>query len=235
MSVLKIKAEEIIRSRRKTISLEIKNDGRLVVRAPLKTPETLIKRAVEQKADWILKKQKEMLKRKRENPPKQWAEGEKFVFLGSEYTLTFSDSASKITAENGYLTVPAAYKDSAQTAIINWYKKEAKKVFSERVRFYAEKHNIKYTSLKTTSALTRWGSCSSKGGLCFTWRLVMAPIDMIDYVVVHELSHLSHLDHSHAFWNRVSELMPDYDLRRQWFKTHSYLLGKDYFAKERGG
>ena len=241
---MELKIDEIIRSSRRTISLEITREGRLVIRAPIGAPKKLIEAAVEQKRGWILDKQKSAAARDAVHPPKICAEGETFSLLGENYTLCFDGGAKKITAEDSRLIVPLSIKSNIKNAITEWYKEQAYAVLRQRVGYHASRANVKVGSLKITSALSRWGSCSfdnkqhisgemlcqSGGKLCFTWRLVMAPLEMIDYVVVHELSHISHPDHSAAFWRRVGELMPDYAVRRDWFRRNSALLRRDFFA-----
>lgn len=226
---MNIKIDEILRTKRRTITLQITSDGRLVIHAPLKTPRSLIERAVQQKSGWVLQKQNEISLKNQKYPPKRCVEGEAFRIFGDDYSLTYSDTAKEVFAKGGKLFVPERFRDNARVYIEKFYKSEAKRVLFERVAYYSAMYKIKYESVKITSALSRWGSCSSKGRLCFTWRLAMAPVLMIDYVVVHELSHIDHLDHSKAFWQRVGELMPDYTARREWFRNNSFLLRKNFF------
>jgi predicted metal-dependent hydrolase len=228
---MKLKIDKIIKSKRRTIALEITRDALLVVRAPLRTPNRFIEKAVEEKRDWVLKKQSDVLARDEKHPPKHCAEGETFELLGKEYALSFQNGVSQIYIDGGRLLVPQSLKGNAQLAITGWYKEQAYRTLRERVDYFAAKAGVRYASLKITSALTRWGSCSAGGRLCFTWRLAMAPVDKIDYVVAHELSHIGHPDHSSAFWRRVAELMPDYAPRREWFKQNAALLRRDFFAE----
>jgi len=99
------------------------------------------------------------------------------------------------------------YREKAREVFISWYKKEAKKILTERVEFYSKSTGLKPNSVKITSAQKRLGSCSSKGNLNFSWRLVMLPIRVIDYVVVHELAHLEEHNHSKNFWTKVKTIM----------------------------
>jgi len=117
-------------------------------------------------------------------------------------------------------------KSNAQggQAFEQWYKAQALKVLSERVRYYAAKHGFQPGRIRISSARTRWGSCSSKGTLSFTWRLVMAPLEVIDYVVIHELVHLKVKNHSKTFWGSVAALMPDYKKYVAWLKKNGSFL-----------
>lgn len=247
---MKLEIDEIIRSNRRTVSLEITRDGRLVVHAPLKMPKKYIEEAVEQKRVWVTQKQKNAEIRNNKHSPKSCAEGEMFEFLGKELSLSIESDAARITADGGKLHVPAFYdaaffeperfsrisqKADMKRAIIEWYRGQAGEVLRQRVNYHAMRAEVHYSSLKITGALSRWGSCSSDGRLCFTWRLVMAPVEMIDYVVVHELSHIGHPDHSKAFWQRVGSLMPDYAAHREWFRQNSALLRPDFFCEPEQG
>ncbi len=106
----------------------------------------------------------------------------------------------------------------------NWYKERAYEKIKERVEFYAQKRGLKYNRVNITSAEKRWGSCSAKGNLNFSWRLIMAPLPVVDYVVVHELVHLIEKNHSKEFWKKVKLFMPDYEKYKDWLKEKGHLL-----------
>ncbi len=112
----------------------------------------------------------------------------------------------------------------AAAAFKAWYRAQARALVEERVRQYAARYGFSYRQVRITSARTRWGSCSAKGTLCFTWRLVMAPPECIDYVVVHELAHLRVANHSPAFWREVGAILPDYKARRKWLRVNGRSL-----------
>jgi len=107
---------------------------------------------------------------------------------------------------------------------MDWYKERAYEKISERVQWYALKNGFQYNKIKITQAQKRWGSCSSKGNLNFSWRLIMAPLPVVDYVVVHELAHLVEKNHSKAFWSKVKMLMTDYQKQQEWLKRNGHLL-----------
>lgn len=94
----------------------------------------------------------------------------------------------------------------------------------ERTAHYAELMGVVYQSVKLSSAAKRWGSCSIKGNLNFSWRLVFYPLAVLDYVVVHELSHIGNMNHSRRFWQRVASVLPDYQMRQRWLKQQAYIL-----------
>lgn len=104
------------------------------------------------------------------------------------------------------------------------YRMLCKKVVKERCDFFAEKMSVSYNRISIKEMKSRWGSCSSDGNLSFQWRLILAPKTVLDYVVVHELAHRKHMDHSPAFWHEVEKVLPDYKVRRKWLKDHEKVL-----------
>ncbi len=103
-------------------------------------------------------------------------------------------------------------------------REEARKVISERLNNYAKKYNFKFLKFRLSSAKTRWGSCSTSGTISINWHLIFAPIDMLDYVIVHELCHTKHHNHSKFFWNEVAKIIPDYKERRKWLRDNGNSL-----------
>lgn len=218
-----VQIDQFIRSRRRTIAIQIRPDGQVVVRAPLRAPEKLIREFVESKAGWVQRKKAEFLK----HPPqteKKFRAGEHFLFLGQEYPLILVEKQKLALTFDGQFILSKTALPKAANAFEKWYKARALSVLSERVKFYAAKHAFQPGRIKITSARTRWGSCSSKGTLSFTWRLVMAPLEVIDYVVLHELVHLKVKNHSKNFWGSVAALMPDYKRHVTWLKKNGHFL-----------
>ena len=106
---------------------------------------------------------------------------------------------------------------------IDVYKKEAKKYIPLRVDEFALKYSLKYNSVKITSTRTRWWSCTSRRTLNFTYRLILLPKEVVDYIIIHELAHLKEMNHSRAFWNEVEKMMPNYKEHEMWLKKNGYL------------
>jgi len=104
------------------------------------------------------------------------------------------------------------------------YKRQAKAYIVPKVEEYALKFGFDYNKIRITSAITRWGSCSSKRNLNFSYRLILAPKEAVDYVIVHELCHLRQMNHSKKFWDEVGKIMPNYKLQEKWLKQHGYKL-----------
>lgn len=214
----------LIRSRRKTISIVVSRDAQVVVRAPLRAPLRQIDGFITLKRQWILDHQALALARAQACPPREPVSGEAFPYLGGMLTLAFSERVKRPEAVGGMLALPKARAGQAETMLVKWYVAEAKRIIGERVAHYTACTGIMPLSVGITSARRRWGSCGADGRLNFTWRLVFAPVDVIDYVVAHELAHIEHHDHSRAFWARVGEIMPDYKVKKQWLKENNGLL-----------
>ena len=219
-----VKIDHIILTKRKSIALIIEPDGRLVVRAPMHVSEADIKHLVKQKERWIREKQKQVKEKSTQPAPKVYIDGESFQYLGKSYKLKIVADLNPALVLSRKFYLSRRVLPKAESVFTEWYREQAWAVISERVKLYAAKHGFKYRKIRITSARTRWGSCSSMGNLNFTWRLVMAPPDVIDYVVVHELAHLRVNNHSKEYWNQVERILPDYKRRRRWLKENGQKL-----------
>ena len=218
-----IPVEKIIRSRRRTIALEVTFEATLVVRAPHRISESSIEEMIQQKSAWILRKFDEM-KQRPASPCHEYQEGEMFLFLGRSYPLQFVKNAKTAIERNDRLYVPAALLPDIKDHLKRWYSEEARKEIQARCMWFSMKTGYVPASIRITDARQRWGSCTHKGRLNFSWRLIQAPPEIVDYVVVHELVHISQPDHSRKFWNKVKEILPDYDRRRKWLRENERLL-----------
>ena len=220
----------IIRTRRKTIALIVQRDGTLLVRAPLRTSERQILELVKEQAEWVRSRQEIARQRAAAAPAKAFVEGEDFWYLGQVYKLAIVDAARPLLALDeraGQFRLARAAQPGAAAVFEAWYRRQARRVFAGRVTAYARQSGLQPKKLRVGGARTRWGSCSSKGTLSFTWRLVMAPLAAIDYVVVHELCHLQVKNHSREFWARVKAILPDYKEQVRWLKVNGHTLRID--------
>ncbi len=214
--------DEIIRTRRKTIALVIQPDGRLVVRAPKRATLKQIYAMVKQHTNWIAKKQKQAQETYVASTPREFVAGEEFLFLGQSYRLEIVEAEKPVLQLNGNFQLAESALPQAAQFFEKWYRQQARGVFTERVQTYAGEYGFEYGKLRLSSARMRWGSCSSKGTISLTWRLIMVPLEIVDYVVVHELTHLRENNHSKAFWSAVAAIMPDYKERRKWLKENGH-------------
>ena len=220
-----IEIDRLIRSRRKTVGLMIAPDGTLTVRAPLRMPQAAIRGVVAQKAGWIEQKRAE-LRARGIRPERAYAEGESFFILGAPCALHYQVgiSGARLTASHipgavGTLALPPCAPDEAKKRLTVWYQAQARGVFQDRIAIYAGKLGVVAPRLRLSSARGRWGSCSATG-VNLVWRLVMAPLPVVDYVVAHELSHILRRDHSAAFWKEVERVYPDWRAQRKWLRDH---------------
>jgi predicted metal-dependent hydrolase len=219
-----IPIDDLFRSRRKTISLIIQPDGKLTVRAPQRMTQIQIMEFVRTHEDWIRINQARV-KTSPPPPEKVFREGEFFLYLGKEYPLSIiSHQRPALIFENSRFHLSGLNLPGARHVFIKWYKSQARLIISKRVEYLAAKHKFAYKKIWISSARTRWGSCSTTGTLSFTWRLVMAPPDILDYVVLHELVHIRIKNHSKSFWHRLGELLPGYKTKVHWLKQNGKFL-----------
>lgn len=208
----------LIRSRRKTISIEIRPDGEVWVRAPLNASTGVIEALVVQKEAWIIQKRETMLRLMRANLPPRFIAGESFLYLGKEYTLTFSSDRKSVSIAEGLIVFPEGDRFRARDALIDWYVAEARRILIPLVAQLSARAGVTPSRVRLSNARKRWGSYSSMGTLSLNWRLVMAPAAAMTYVIFHELAHALILNHSRAFWRLVASWQADYQVQRAWLR-----------------
>lgn len=210
----KIKITKIERSKRKTIALLINSDSTLTVRAPLLASQSYIDNLINKKQSWINKKVKEI----QASPKpviKEYVNGEGFLYLGKSYRLKIVTNRSSIHL-NDYLYYPKSKNANIREEILKWYKQQALKKITSRTIWYSKKMGVKFSSLRLSNAEKRWGSCGKNNALSYNWKLIMTPLKILDYVIVHELTHIEEKNHSKKFWNRVKIVILDYEESRNW-------------------
>lgn len=224
----------IIRSKRKTIALIIDPEEGLLVRAPERITDRQIEQIVRQKSNWIIKKQ-EKLKRIKPVVEREFINGENLPFLGELYEIEVMESGETksvtVSLEDGIFLIKVPQdlkgdnrKEEIKRKLVEWYKKEARIKYKEGVELYRKKLGVSYNKIFIRDQKTRWGSCSSKGNLNFNWRLIMAPLSIMDYIVVHELAHLIYPNHSKDFWKLVESFIPDFKKKKEWLRVNGYRL-----------
>ena len=212
------------RKRKRTISLQITRQSDVIVSAPYFTPTSEIKSFIEQKYNWI---QKNIQRQKEEQVhagEKLYISGEYFYYLGTSYPLEvfFQQNlpAGLVFWSNRfYLNCPEG-EARRKSYFIEWYKTKAREYFAGRVANLGRQLYLLHHSIRITSAQTRWGSCSGENNLAFSFRLIMAPPTVIDYVIVHELMHIKEKNHSSQFWKLIETVTPEYKLHRRWLKEN---------------
>ncbi|HOE14548.1 MAG TPA: SprT family zinc-dependent metalloprotease [Candidatus Saccharicenans sp.] len=216
---------KIVKSRRRTVSLEINQEGVLTVRAPYGLDRTTIDDILKRHQPWIRKKRQEVQRRQELSRPKKFEDGEKFLWLGKEYPLRIVARVRPSLVFTGErFELAASSILSARQLFEAWFKEQARFYLSSRLKEIARKTGFKYQKFRLSSAQTRWGSCSAKGTISLVWRLMMAPPEIIDYLIIHELAHTKEKNHSRAFWRLVEELLPDYRERRRWLRKNGFRL-----------
>jgi predicted metal-dependent hydrolase len=217
-------------NRKKSISLSIRESG-IVILAPRRVPEREIFDLMVKKAAWIRSK----LAKQATLPQiaeRKFVDGDIFLFLGEEYPLRVMDGPkAKAKLEEGIFVVQARRAHilerrarSIRAAFLRWYKEEAKALFKDQTGHYADQMGAAPGRILFRDYKSMWGKCTGQGEITYNWKLVMAPPRIVDYVIVHELAHLHHLNHSRDFWDCVERVIPDYKARRQWLKDHGQTL-----------
>lgn len=206
---------KIIRSKRKTLSLQITRDAVLEVRVPLWLPEEQIDAFVHSKQGWIEKNMAACRELAAERASFTLHYGGTALLRGQERPI-IAGAGKKARFEDGSFVLPAGLdRAMLKQAVVRLYRQLAQELLPQKAAHYAQLMRLTPSAVKINSAKTRWGSCSSKGSINFSWRLIMADDALIDYVVVHELAHLRELNHSPRFWAVVASALPDYQNRKQ--------------------
>lgn len=215
---------KVIRSHRRTMSLEITKDGNVVVRAPYLLPDKKIQSFVNDKTSWIKRKQAIVQKRVAEKPARKFMAGDNFLFLGKPYPLLLTVRKRPVLTLSECFELSEAKRKLAARIFSEWYRKKTLTIISPLAKRLAIQYALVYKKIRVTGARTRWGSCSSNGNLSFSWRLIMAPEQVVYYVVAHELAHLAHHNHSKRFWRAVEKMCPDFKKQKSWLKEYGHML-----------
>ena len=233
----KIKFEIKRGRRKKTVALQIHPNSTVVVLSPYLLGKDRIKEILLKRAGWIVQKQEKIRKLNAEIPKKEFVSGESFPYIGKEYRLKVirtnheRERLCKLMGGRFYVEISnklsgKAASESVRKKLIEWYIEQATRKINERLKRYSKLIGKKPEKIIITKQGKRWGSCSHSGVLRFNWKIVMTPISMIDYVVVHELCHLIIKNHSEKFWNKIGSIIPDYKKKRHWLKENSFLLSE---------
>lgn len=213
---------EVIRTQRvKSARLQVE-EGAVSIAVPVELPEIRIKKILQEKNRWI----KEKLYLHQQTMPvseKEFISGEAFPYLGCNYRLKIVSGPflpTKLIHGSLVVTLPkdSGTSNMVRSSLVRWYKLQAERRFAEKVVRYAKIVGVRPTAVGVKAFKSRWGSCNVRGEILFHWKVIMAPHRIVDYVVVHELCHLKHHDHSPAFWKSVERIIPDYLECKEWLK-----------------
>jgi predicted metal-dependent hydrolase len=211
---------------RKTTDIVIERNGIVAVRPPKDLSPEQIDAVVDSKRMWIYRNLAEWRDLNAMAVVREWVNGETFLYLGRAYRLSLvADQSYNLKLNEGRFCLNRTLLDQngshgAKKAFEGFYSEKGRKWIGDRVTYFAPKVGVKPSSVTVKDLGYRWASCTSKDGLAFHWKIMMAPPKIVDYVVVHELCHIRHRDHSDAFWNEIDKVMLDYRERKAWLKKH---------------
>ncbi len=216
--------------KRKTIQIAFTPEGLLKVKIPYAVTEGEAEKILLSKANWI-HKQRQRLADLSDNPTNgNFAPDALLLYLGQEYRLKLIAADKDLVFIQGETLVvqcsapPAALPEAAQKLLLNWYIDQARTALVSRTRYWAQRIGVSPLRITIRDQKTRWGSCSTRGSLNYSWRLIMAPSPVLDYLVIHELCHMKVANHSSTFWRLVANYTVDYNSHRRWLKDNGRLL-----------
>lgn len=184
-------------------------------------PEELL----QQNAAWVVEKKREFDAHREKIPERRFEEGETFPYLGEDHEVVVERRPSSSVVDDTLRLASHHVKEtSVKRALETLYRRKARQRFKRRADTFSEEMGVEYDSIEVRNQRTRWGSCSSNGTLGLNWRLMMAPPEILDYVVIHELAHLREANHSSEFWSLVAEYDPEYDSHSEWLTENSARL-----------
>ncbi|MHB1459527.1 MAG: M48 family metallopeptidase [Armatimonadota bacterium] len=220
------------RQRRKTASISVSPKNEIHVIVPEHLSDEQVQAVVDRKAEWIRSKIRFNSEVKYPYKPREYVSGEAFTYLGRNYRLkVIAADAAPVKLDNGrfFVQVPSNVNhhergDYILSELTLWYQSRGLKKLKERVAMYAKRFDLKPVNVVVKDLRSQWGSCTSRGEIAFNWKIAIAPISIMDYVVAHELCHLIHHDHSKEYWRLLESVMPDYKERKEWLRVNGGLL-----------
>ncbi len=218
--------------RRRTLAINVAPTAQVIVLAPAFVSKEEIKAVVRKKARWIVEKQEYFKQLATLFPEKEFISGEQILFLGRRYRLKVKEvqqrrsSVPRLVGRRIFVSVAEnsdteEKKEKIKDALRKWYFSKSGWIIKQRVDRYSKLLNVIPREVKIKNQEKRWGSCSDNGILRFNWKVSMAPISVVDYIVVHEICHLKIKNHSPDFWKLVSLALPDYQKRRDWLRSNA--------------
>ena len=216
-------AYQLVRSRRKTASIYIERDGLVSVLVPERLSDEQIEDLLESKRAWIYRGLAEWRDLNASRVEREYVNGEGFLYLGRTYRLKLvSDLQAPLMLKDGYFCLRSTKGNVAvaDEAFKAFYRQKGVERIPRRVEYFRLKMDVAPRSVRVMDLKHRWASCSSGGNLNFHWRCMMAPLTIIDYIVVHELAHLIHHNHTPGFWTEVEKVLPDFQDRKDWLRLN---------------
>jgi predicted metal-dependent hydrolase len=206
--------------------LKVKNQE-VVLSVPKFVTDSEIDNIIERKINWIRNKLA-IEKTNSSNIKRKYENGEKFLYFGSEYLLKIKHSnKDNVYLDNNIMIVEVRNNSKAahiRNMLKNWYIDESKKYLIKTTNYYEILIGVSVNKLIFGKYKSKWGSCNSKKTISYDWRIIMAPLEVIHYLIIHELCHIKHLNHSNDFWKTVEKYMANYKLQKKWLKSNSSKL-----------
>lgn len=218
----------IVYSKRKSISIIVERDRRVIVRAPENTSVEFIDREVQKRKRLLKSKIDHNQKYPYSKQLKEFVSGESLLYLGKEYKLYVVDEPLAGVQFDNKFFISKADQKMANQLFKEWYINSAIKLIVPKATAIAARIGVKYNNLNIIDLKYRWGSCTPKDNIHLNWRLVKAPMTVIEYIIVHELTHLLEANHTPEFWNRVAAQLPNYDKAKQWLRENGQELETDF-------
>jgi predicted metal-dependent hydrolase len=221
---------EINYKNRTSMGIYIDVYGNVEIQAPKGTSDKLLLQLLEEKWDWIQQKSTEMKDRTLGQKVKVYDHGETFLYLGNEYPIQVSlDINIKqdyvvFEGDKLYIYVKQLEDEKIKQALKRFYYQQCKTLVERSIRSYQSNFKIKPRSIRISDNNRNWGTCDSRQQLTFNWKLAMAPLKVIDYVVVHEMCHMVHLNHDRSFWRLVGKIIPEYEQMENWLALSSWKM-----------
>lgn len=222
---------QVIHSNRRKTALLTVEDGYVQIIIPSTVSEERVKQIIHKRAAWIRQKL-HLNSLVKESKPKEFVNGESFPYLGKNYRLKFvRGGESDARMKNGFLevTIPKSgsiekHQSAIKELLVAWYQSHAEERFLTKANRFMQQLGVSPAKVSVRDFKSRWGSCSVRGEVTFNWRVIMAPNRVMDYVVVHELSHLVAHDHSEKFWTTIRKIIPDYATDKEWLRVNGKSL-----------
>ena len=212
---------EVVHANRKTIGITVERDRKVVVRVPQQASEQAISAAIKSKRFWIWQKLRDPHKYPDPAPHKEYVTGETFLYIGQHYSLSLTqDERDAVRLVGKQFEMAASERKNGDTLFRSWYLSQAKQKLRPRIAAFATEMGVCYSRIWIRDLKCRWGSCTPGGTLTFNWRIIQAPMFVVDYLIVHELAHVLQPNHSQDFWNIVAVHAPSWTRARSWLKQH---------------
>lgn len=218
----------IVYSERKTISIIVERDRRVIVRAPWNTSEALIDKEIQKRKRLLQSKIERNQKYPFKTETKEFVSGESLMYLGEIYKLYVQEESFEGILFDNKFFISRENQKGANKLFKEWFFESAQEFIIPKVKSIAKQIGVFHNNITILDLKYRWGSCTPKDNINLNWRLIKAPVSVIEYIIVHELTHLLEANHTQEFWNRVAVQLPNYDKAKKWLLENGHELERDF-------